>query len=132
MKRSLKMNFKFQDPDKSAAGIKILKNAGIAVQVYFVLGLPGETEESFNRTLKFAQKLPLQKGIDLIEFFVATPYPGSDLDQKFKSLGLKKVVDHNYNLYNCSEIIMIPETLNYGQLKKMIKKANEIKKMFKN
>ena len=128
----LNKNFKFQDPYKSAEGIRILKNAGIAVQVYFVLGLPGETEESFKKTLKFAKKLPLEKGIDLIEFFVATPYPGSDLDQKFKSFGLKKVVDHNYNLYNCSEIIMVPETLNYAQIKSMIEETDKIKKMLKN
>lgn len=127
----LKKNFKFQDPYKSAEGIRILKNAGIAVQAYFVLGLPGETEESFKKTLEFAKKLPLQKGVDLIEFFVATPYPGSDLDKKYESFGLKKVVDHNYNLYNCENIIMVPETLNYAQLKDMIKEADKIKKMFK-
>ncbi len=127
----LKKNFKFQDPYKSAEGIRVLKNAGIAVQAYFVLGLPGETEESFKKTLEFAKKLPLQKEVDLIEFFVATPYPGSDLDKKYESFGLKKVVDHNYNLYNCENIIMVPETLNYAQLKDMIKEADKIKKMFK-
>ncbi|MBD3350982.1 MAG: radical SAM protein, partial [Candidatus Lokiarchaeota archaeon] len=44
-KEVLKQNFKMQDPQKVATGIKILKREGIAIQAYFMIGLPGDTKE---------------------------------------------------------------------------------------
>ena len=40
---------------------------------YFIIGLPGETEETIRQTIDFAKKLPL----DIALFHVAAPYPGT-------------------------------------------------------
>jgi len=48
------------------------KNAGIRNWGYFIIGLPGETEETIQDTIAFSKKLPL----DLALFHVAAPYPG--------------------------------------------------------
>jgi radical SAM superfamily enzyme YgiQ (UPF0313 family) len=40
---------------------------------YFIIGLPGETEETINQTIAFSKKLPL----DLALFHIAVPYPGT-------------------------------------------------------
>jgi radical SAM superfamily enzyme YgiQ (UPF0313 family) len=40
---------------------------------YFIIGLPGETEESIRDTINFSKKLPL----DIALFHVAAPYPGT-------------------------------------------------------
>ena len=42
---------------------------------YFIIGLPGETEESIRRTIDFAKWLPL----DLALFHIAAPHPGTPL-----------------------------------------------------
>ncbi|MBN2156109.1 MAG: B12-binding domain-containing radical SAM protein [Candidatus Lokiarchaeota archaeon] len=123
----LQLNVKNQDPQKVAEGIKLLKKYGIAVQAYFVVGLPGETTETFEKTLDYIRELPLQEEIDKIEFFPATPYPGSDLFTKRKDFGLK-ILTKNYNMYNCKEIIMETKTLSYKEISIMMDSAKSLKK----
>jgi anaerobic magnesium-protoporphyrin IX monomethyl ester cyclase len=42
---------------------------------YFIVGLPGETEETIGQTIRFAKRLPL----DLALFHIAAPHPGTPL-----------------------------------------------------
>jgi anaerobic magnesium-protoporphyrin IX monomethyl ester cyclase len=51
------------------------REAGIRNWGYFIIGLPGETEETIQETIRFAKRLPL----DLVLFHIAAPYPGSPL-----------------------------------------------------
>ncbi len=53
--------------------IKIFKKAKIRIYNYFVIGLPWETEETIEDTIKFAIEL----NSDFISFYTATPLPGS-------------------------------------------------------
>ncbi len=48
-------------------------NAGIKNWGYFIIGLPGETVETIQQTIKFSKDLPL----DIALFHVAAPYPGT-------------------------------------------------------
>ena len=47
--------------------------AGIRNWGYFIIGLPGETVETIQQTIKFSKDLPL----DIALFHVAAPYPGT-------------------------------------------------------
>ncbi len=49
------------------------KEAGILNWGYFIVGLPGETEDTIRQTIDLAKKLPL----DLALFHIAAPYPGT-------------------------------------------------------
>ena len=49
------------------------RRAGIKNWGYFIIGLPGETEESIRRTIAFARRLPLE----LVLFHIAAPHPGT-------------------------------------------------------
>lgn len=49
--------------------------AGIAIDGHFIMGYPGETKETLQRTLDFACSLP----ITFAHFYAATPFPGSVL-----------------------------------------------------
>jgi len=60
-------------PDKAERALRWAKNAGIMNWGYFIIGLPGETEETIQQTIAFAKKLPL----DIALFHVAAPYPGT-------------------------------------------------------
>lgn len=53
--------------------VKTFKKAGIRIYNYFVIGLPWETEETAEETIKFAIEL----NSDFISFYTATPLPGS-------------------------------------------------------
>jgi radical SAM superfamily enzyme YgiQ (UPF0313 family) len=60
-------------PDKAKRALRWAKQAGIKNWGYFIIGLPGETEETIRETIDFAKRLPL----DIALFHVAAPYPGT-------------------------------------------------------
>ncbi|MEM7331076.1 MAG: radical SAM protein [Chloroflexota bacterium] len=60
-------------PDKAARSLQWARNAGIKNWGYFIIGLPGETEETIRETIDFSKGLPL----DIALFHVAAPYPGT-------------------------------------------------------
>lgn len=69
----LKHARKGADPAKAARALQWARNAGIKNWGYFIIGLPGETEETIRETIEFSKKLPL----DIALFHIAAPYPGT-------------------------------------------------------
>lgn len=70
--------------------VKILKKNKIKIYNYFVIGLPWETEETVEETIKFAIELDS----NFISFYTATPLPGT---RYFAYAMLNKLVDGNLN-----------------------------------
>lgn len=60
-------------PDQARKALTWSKKAGINNWGYFIIGLPGETEETIRQTIDFAKSLPL----DIALFHIAAPYPGT-------------------------------------------------------
>ncbi|MHA1511100.1 MAG: hypothetical protein ACTSRX_05205, partial [Promethearchaeota archaeon] len=110
-----------------AKGIRIFKEVGIAVQAYFVIGLPGDNWERFNKTLKFVETLNLESGVDRVEFFTATPYPGSDLSMNKEKYGIR-ILNENFSEYDCRTIIMETQNLSSHDIENMILEAQSLKK----
>ena len=69
----LKRAHKGADPAKAERALKWARDAGIKNWGYFIIGLPGETEETIQQTIAFSKKLPL----DIALFHIAAPYPGT-------------------------------------------------------
>ncbi len=69
----LKRARKGADPAKAAQALTWARQAGIMNWGYFIIGLPGETEQTIRQTIDFARKMPL----DIALFHVAAPYPGT-------------------------------------------------------
>jgi radical SAM superfamily enzyme YgiQ (UPF0313 family) len=61
------------DPAEAERALRWAKKVGIRNWGYFIIGLPGETEESIRHTIDFAKRLPL----DIALFHVAAPHPGT-------------------------------------------------------
>jgi anaerobic magnesium-protoporphyrin IX monomethyl ester cyclase len=59
--------------EQAFKALKWSKAAGINNWGYFIIGLPGETEESIQETIAYAKQLPL----DIALFHIAAPYPGT-------------------------------------------------------
>ena len=59
--------------DKAERALLWARKAGIRNWGYFIIGLPGETEETIRQTIDFSKRLPL----DIALFHVAAPYPGT-------------------------------------------------------
>lgn len=70
--------------EKSASFARAAAEAGISVHGCFVLGYPGETLETIERTIRFALSLP----IDTAQFSAAVPFPGTKMYARCAEEGL--------------------------------------------
>ncbi|HNT34739.1 MAG TPA: radical SAM protein, partial [bacterium] len=61
--------------DQIRNALKECRRAGIRSSVYFLLGLPWETEKTFQETVQFACEI----SPDFIEFFYTYPFEGTEL-----------------------------------------------------
>ncbi|MBN1941100.1 MAG: hypothetical protein JW772_02870, partial [Candidatus Diapherotrites archaeon] len=55
--------------------VKWAKQAGIETIGFFMIALPYDTEKTMQETIDFAKKL----NMDLVQFTITTPYPGTEL-----------------------------------------------------
>jgi radical SAM superfamily enzyme YgiQ (UPF0313 family) len=62
---------------------RMTRNAGIRMRGFFMLGLPGESEETMRQTIEFAKELNLAAAV----FHVTTPFPGTELYQSVVESG---------------------------------------------
>jgi len=66
---------KRQRLDDVRMAFKHAKAAGLQTMGFFIFGLPADTEESMDDTIRFA----LELDPDLANFMIAAPYPGTEL-----------------------------------------------------
>ncbi len=71
------------NPAQAERALRWAHAAGIRNWGYFIVGLPGETEETILQTIEFAKALP----IDIALFHVAAPYPGTPFYSEVLSNG---------------------------------------------
>lgn len=71
----LKKTAKHIDLNQVRQAIEWTEDAGIMSKGYFILGLPGDNEQTMNETIEFAASLRLSEAM----FSIATPMPGTEL-----------------------------------------------------
>ena len=71
----LKRTAKHIDLQQVRDAVKWTEDAGIRSKGYFILGLPGDNEETMQETIEFAASLELTEAM----FSIATPFPGTKL-----------------------------------------------------
>jgi anaerobic magnesium-protoporphyrin IX monomethyl ester cyclase len=71
----LKKTAKHIDLNQVRQAIEWTEDAGIMSKGYFMLGLPGDNEQTMNETIEFAASLRLSEAM----FSIATPMPGTEL-----------------------------------------------------
>ena len=70
--------------EKIRTAIRNMRAAGIRSFAFFIMGYPGETPASLERTIEYAIELDP----DFANFYPAVPYPGTDLYAKAKRDGM--------------------------------------------
>jgi radical SAM superfamily enzyme YgiQ (UPF0313 family) len=70
--------------EKMKEFIALVKKAGLQIHGCFVLGLPGETRETIERTIQFA----LTTKMDTVQFSAAIPFPGTEYYRMCQEAGL--------------------------------------------
>ena len=82
--------------------VYLVKKYGIRVKGLFMMGLPGETEHSVDKSMKYVFSLPL----DDFNLAKLTPYPGAPLYKDLKKYG---IFSENWELMNSLNFVFIPK-----------------------
>lgn len=85
--------------DEVASAVRQYKKHGISTFGFFVFGMPGETEQTIEDTIRFACNLEL----DHIHAGILTPYPGSPIFNDALSRGMKFLDWEHYHHYHRTE-----------------------------
>jgi len=92
-------------PARAREAVLMTKRAGIKVWGYFIIGLPGETQETIRQTSAFARSLPL----DMVNFAVGAPYPGTKFYRQAVEHGWLESTSWEDFDQNYSAIVSYPE-----------------------
>jgi len=82
--------------------VRRIQDRGLRAKGLFMMGLPGETEQSIRRTSDFVMSL----GLDDMNMSKFTPFPGAPL---WRSIVESGRFDCDWRLMNCLNFVYIPE-----------------------
>jgi len=82
--------------EKAREAVKLCKASGMKTLLYFVMGLPWDTEATVRKSIDFA----LELGGDFVEFHLAIPFPGTelhDIAQRDKLYAEESLAGYDYS-----------------------------------
>lgn len=89
--------------------IKLIKKAGIRVKGLFMMGLPGETEASIDKSMDYVFSLPL----DEFNLSKLTPFPGAPM---YSTIHQHGYFEENWELMNALNFVFVPNGLTQNKL----------------
>lgn len=103
--------------DKVSNAISWTKRAGIDIRGAFMIGNPGENEESIRKTIEYSKKIGIQFAI----YNISTPFPGTDLFRWAKEKGLLKHT--RWGLYDLAHPVLDLPTVSSQTVQEYYHKA---------
>lgn len=97
------------DLQQMAETVRTVRDEGIRVKGLFMMGIPGETEESLSRTVRYAAEHPFDD-VNCTKF---TPFPGSPGYAGIRELGQ---FQEDWDLMNCLNFVFVPHGLTRERL----------------
>jgi anaerobic magnesium-protoporphyrin IX monomethyl ester cyclase len=82
------------DLDAAREMLAMSHELGIKNHVSFIIGLPGETEETVDNTIRWINSVP----VDSVQFSVAIPFPGTPFYREMEDQGM--LVTRDWTKYN--------------------------------
>ena len=106
--------------DHVRKAVQMTKKIGLDTFLFFMIALPGETEQTMQDTLDFAKEL----SPDIAKFNITIPLPGTKLFEEWKSQGIIKTENWDkYNYYSPSREIYEHPNLSWETIEKFYKRA---------
>ena len=91
--------------------VNMIKQAGIRTKGLFMVGLPGETENSIKKSIRYYKSLPIDE-INVAKF---TPFPGTPLYENLNQTGS---FTEDWEKMDCMNFLYIPNGLDEETLEK--------------
>jgi len=76
---------------------------GITALASFIIGLPGETEQTLRKTVEFANELHSEFG-SLYGFHILSPFPGTEVRDKAGEYGLE-ILTSDWTRYDANHVV---------------------------
>lgn len=117
--RTLKLMNKQLTVKQSERAVKTVAKHGIKAGGFFILGYPGETNETMLKTIKFASRLPL----DYFSMTIPYPLPGTTLYEQVKDRMVSEEWEkpaHGYDHRLLFKHDFTVEKLKYGMRKAVV------------
>lgn len=118
--RILKLLQKGNTVELNKRAVRLTKEAGLEVRGDFIVGTPGETWESLERTVRFA----IDMDLDYAHFNKFIPFPGTELYQRLRQQGYSfdfsksTILDH-------TQIHYVNEGMTKQEFSRFLDKANK-------
>ena len=100
------------DLDMLGRKIRAIKKAGIRTKGLLMMGLPGETEESIKRSMRYVFSLPIDD-FNLTKF---TPFPGSPIHETIREFG---TFDEDPARMDCMHFVFVPTGFTKARLEQL-------------
>ncbi|MAG77815.1 B12-binding domain-containing radical SAM protein [archaeon] len=121
--RLLKLIKKDIDLNQAKKAVKWCREVGIETKAFFMLGLPTETKEESEQTIRFTRDLDP----DMIQVTLTVPYPGTELYNMAKEDGtLNSMNWEDYQTWAGwadKDLVFVPKGREAKELKEMQKRA---------
>jgi len=101
------------DLDQVMNAVKWTKRAGIECRVAFMVGSPGDNEQTVKKNIEFINKL----NPDLLVANITTPFPGTAMFQWAKERNL--ILTYDWNDYTLAKPVVRLENLSAEQIQKL-------------
>jgi radical SAM superfamily enzyme YgiQ (UPF0313 family) len=89
--------------DKVKEAMRMTQDVGISALASFIIGLPGETEETLRKTVEFANELHQEFG-SLYGFHILAPFPGTEVRDKAQEYGLE-ILTSDWTRYDANHVV---------------------------
>lgn len=95
-----------------AEKIRLIKKAGIRTKGLLMMGLPGETESSIQKSMDYVFSLPIDD-FNLAKF---TPFPGSPVYENIHKMG---EFDEDWEKMDCMHFLFVPKGITKERMEKL-------------
>lgn len=99
--------------------IRWSQEMGLEVRGDFIVGTPGETVESFNRTVQFA----VDRGLDYAHFNKFVPLPGTELYEQLAEQGYEFDFENACSILDHAALLYVPESMTPEQYRELLDNA---------
>ncbi len=105
--------------DKATRAVKCCKEVGMDVFVSFIIGLPGESQETLRDTHKFANELDIPHGYHFL-----APFPGTVIREEKEQYDIDILTD-DWDLYDANRAIVQTSHLKPEEIENFLSEYNK-------
>ena len=100
--------------------INLIKECGLEVSGFFIIGYPTETKDDIMETIDFARSLDLERA----GFSLFKPFPGTEITRNLIEKGeLKEISDEDWARFVLADAVYAPPGFTREEMKKLRRKA---------